>query len=377
MSEWSNPNFMFNWQLDMGPKTKKSLGGAALSNWTVQKILNLASEDVKKEWHNLPMQYSGIGGGHKLRSLISSQYKHIDADNVVVFSGAQEALSCIYLSLLDSDSNVLGLTPSYSPMNLACEKTGANLQEHALSFTDNKWSLDFDQLNQKINNKTDLLVVNFPHNPTGYLPNQSDLQLLVEQAESKGTRVLCDEVFKGLEYNKKDALPPACDLSERGISVGSLSKAYGCPSLRIGWVATQDKELIKKLLMVKRYFSICSSSLDEFLAAIMVENKEIVFNENVQFLKKRYDHFERLVGSELSEVLSFSKSKAGLVLFPQFKNNKEAEKVCTDFLNDSGFRLEPGLCFGKEFGSHFRIGLGVADFSEGIERLNKYLNTKT
>jgi len=372
---WSDPNFMFNWQRDMGPKTEKSLSGASLSNWTVQKILNLASEDIKSKWSDLAMQYASIGGGEKLKVQISSQYENISPENIVVFSGAQEALTCAYLTLLDSSSEVVGLTPSYSPMNLACKKTGASLVEQPLTFTDQNWHLDFNQLNQKISNKINLLVVNFPHNPTGFIPNLKDWQLVIKQAESKGCRVLCDEVFKGLEYSKEVALPSLCDLSEQGVSVGSMAKSYGCPSLRIGWVATQDKALVEKLLIVKRYFSICSSLLDEFLATIMIENKEIVLSENTQFIKERYDDLKENFNPHLNNKIFFSDLKAGLVLFPQLTNGTDAVSFCTNFLNESGFRLEPGLCFGKEYKSHFRIGLGGKDFSEGIESLRSYLST--
>jgi len=364
---------MEDWRKKTSGLTKSSLGGASLSLWDIKSILDLATPEEVSAWHSLKMQYSALGGGAALKQSISEHYSNLSTDNIVVFSGAAEALTCLYLSLLTKDSKALALTPYYAPMNLAIQNIGAHISEHSLQFLNNKWQLNFPDFNKKITTGLDLLVVNFPHNPTGFIPKRSNFESMINKAQTAGTWVICDEVFKGLELNKDNAIPPVCDLYERGVSVGSLSKAYGCPAARIGWIATHDKDLIEKLLTVKRYFSICASQFDEFIATIMIKNKETVLSKNKEFIQKNLHILTSEYLPELSTWLNFSPLSAGLVMFPELKINENSEQFCTNFLKESGCRLEPGSCFGEQHNKYFRLGLGSNKFSEGLHELKYFL----
>ncbi len=369
-STWSRPFFLGEWQKLKAKHTITHLGGASSSLWSLQGLFNLAGEEKAFELLEKKMSYSSLQGSLSLRTNISQLYETVNAENVVLFCGAQEALSCLYLSLLNKNDAVVSLSPSYAPMTLSLQKIGANCIEQKLTMSENKWSLNFDELKDKvIANKASLVVTNFPHNPTGFIPEHS---IWKQFLESMKVPVICDEVFRGLEFG---AISPAiCDVYDKGISVGSMSKTFACPSLRIGWVVCKDQALIQKLLNVKRYFSICCSLYDEFIANLVLEHKDELLHKHKMHIRNNLNYIHDSVVPQIKdEWLQFNDIDAGLLLFPKLNLSVDATTFCSQFLEASGVRFEPGECFASDIKNHFRVGLGSHNLSAGFERLFEFI----
>ena len=195
--------------------------------------------------------------------------------------------------------------------------------------------------------------------------------MIIDIAKKHDLYIFSDEVYRFLEYDEKDRLPAMCDIYNKGISLGDMSKAFALPGLRIGWIATKDKSLIKKIISFKHYTSICNSAPSEFFSILTLRNKEYfvkrnlkLIENNLKILGKFFDNYSRL--------FTWIKPQAGLIAFPRIKFNKNVEEFCIDLLNKKGVLLMPSTNF--NFGDkHFRIGFGRKSMPEALEKLEEYI----
>ena len=155
-----------------------------------------------------------------------------------------------------------------------------------------KWQLDMQQWRESVDENTTMAVINFPHNPTGKLIRHDELEQIIDHCASNNCWLFSDEVFRGLEYRATDQLPPVASLYGKGISLGVMSKAYGLGGVRIGWLACQDQGLIRRMLEIKHYLSICNGRADEILAMIalqhaprLLHNTRKLLRDNLQLLQ--------------------------------------------------------------------------------------------
>ena len=376
-----NPNTEFHkifpmaeWQNTSRPWTEKSLGGAVIAGESLKSILDLASKEEKNDWNNLTMSYAPIPGSKPLRSQIAKLYPGLSPENIVVFSGAQEAINALYSVLLTTkNSTVLGLTPCYSPLNNCAKAYGGILQELPLKLDiDNRWQLDIEKLlTQLEEQKPNILTVNFPHNPTGYLPTPLEWDSITEACAKNKVTLISDEVFRGLEFSQSPQIEPACLKIPHSFSLRSISKAFGGQALRIGWVATQRKEDIEKLTTVKRYFSVCPSALDDFLATILLRNRAHILKKNNRKLHDQSQILKDMFSD--CPLLNIPLPAAGPVCFPNLENTSDAQEFCLNFLKETGLRLEPGFSFGPHFSSHFRLSIGGDNLEKNLGLLKKFI----
>src|SRR5690606_7971638 len=136
------------------------------------------------------------------------------------------------------------------------------------------WALDIDELKRLLRDNTRAVVLNTPHNPTGWLMPRDAFEELVRITGERGVILFSDEVYRGLEENPGEQLPAACDLGPHAVSLGVLSKSYGLPGLRIGWVATRERRLLERMAAIKDYTTICNSAPSEFLATLALRRGE-------------------------------------------------------------------------------------------------------
>ncbi len=272
--------------------------------------------------------------------------------------------------LLNADDHVLVPVPNYQsaetvPLSI-CEVTGLPLRRVVSSPSNSEadppeWRLDLDDLKAALRPNTKLISLNFPHNPTGMLMPHEDLQALVALCRAKGIYIFSDEVYRGVELNTAHRLPQIADIYEKGISLGVMSKAYGLPGLRLGWIASQDLELLQKVERYKHYLSICNSGPSERLSLIalkalarILERNRAILRENVALLQRLLDDFPGLV--------EFRPPLGGCVAFPKFIGPGGGEKFCRLLIEDSGVLLLPSSIYVSEIADtpqdHFRIGLG-------------------
>jgi len=186
--------------------------------------------------------------------------------------------------------------------------------------------------------------------------------------------LLSDEVYKFLEYNESDTLPSACDLYERGISIGVMSKSYGLAGLRIGWLVIKDKPLYKKIASFKNYTTICNSALSEFFAILALRNRNKILNRNLEIINNNLilldDFFHKY-----NKIFTWIKPKAGSIAFPRFLVRNSVEDFCLDLLKEKSVLLMPSTNY--DYGDrHFRIGFGRKNMPEALNKLDEYVKEK-
>ena len=216
------------------------------------------------------------------------------------------------------------------------------------------------------------MVVNLPHNPTGYLAPRALFDRLIEICREHGLILFCDEVYRGLEYDPADRLPAACDAYKNAVSLGVMSKSFGLAGLRLGWVASHNREILAAMANYKDYTTICNSAPSEYLAAIAIRHRDAVVGRNLDIIRGNLalldDFFERF-----SNQLTWVRPKAGSIAFPRTAaDSNGGTKLFGDLLEKKGLLIAPGSNFGHD-DNNFRIGFGRATMAEALGVFSDYL----
>jgi aspartate/methionine/tyrosine aminotransferase len=237
---------------------------------------------------------------------------------------------------------------------------------------DNKYKPNIDQLADMINENTDLLILNYPHNPTGAVIEQNDLEKICELAEYYNIPILSDEIYRGLEYKATDRAPPAADLYENAISVAGLSKVYGLPGIRIGWLASKNKELLDRIWSFRDFTSICNGVLNEIVAEIALKNRELLRERGRKIAVKNFEILKQWV-EDHSDVISWVPPKAAVLTMLMYHFDMDSETFCRGLAEEQSVFTAPGSCFETE--KQFRVGFGydTERLKEGLKRLSEYL----
>lgn len=310
--------------------------------------------------------YTDSKGAPALRQAIASLYATIEPDDVLVHVGAEEAIYTFMAAALSPGDSVVVTTPCYQSLSDVARSLGCRVSSWRC---DPAWGFapDMAELTPLLAGPAKALVVNFPHNPTGYLPTPEAFAAMVALAAEQGVRVFSDEVYRFTEAEGVATLPAACDLDPTAVSLGVLSKSFGLPGLRVGWVCCRDRELLARMASVKDYLSICGSAPSEYLAGCALAAREAILARMNRLLAQN----RRLLSDfflDRSDLFHFVAPRGGLTAFPGLRQGT-ADDFCEALLAASGVLLLPGSLYGEEWPGRFRIGFGRADFAENIERL--------
>lgn len=340
------------------PLARHFLSTGSVEPLELQEVLQLANETELEQWHRLTLDYTPSKGDLSLREEISVLYPGLDADNIVTFSGAQEALFVSYHALLAKGDQIAAFAPGFEPLSLTARGLGADVRQIPMKYCKTTgWQPDFDLTLSCLTSATKMAVFNFPHNPTGYLPSEAELQQLIHHARDNDIWVFSDEVFRGLEFNRNERLPPMASLYEKSLSLGVSSKAYGLGT-RVGWIATGNKALIQRMLEIKEYLSICNSASDELLTRIVLRNGEKVLKKNLLIIQSNIKKIEQ-IANNLPFV--WIPVKAGCLAFPELRENADAREYSEWLIRDRETLILPGPCFSG--GNHsIRLGFGRKNF---------------
>lgn len=353
-------------------ETPYMLSGSDCETLTVGELLELEDLALEK-FQQLGLAYTETKGSTALRHEIAQTYEKIEPDEILVHAGGEEAIFTLYHSLLNRGDHVVVHRPSYQslheiPRSLGCEVTRWNANP------ENGWKLDLDFLDDVLHPQTKLVVVNSPHNPTGMHFSQTEWRELIEIIERNDTMLLADEAYRGLEYREKDRLPAACDLSEHAVSLGLVSKGYGLPGLRLGWLASKNKKLLDRIEAFKDYTTICTAAPSEFLSEVAVRNRETLLKRGREIvtgnLPSLQSFFERH-----RDFFSWTAPKAGSVCYPTLQKD-DVDSFCERLMRVAEVILLPGTVF-EEASRECRFGFGRTNFPESLERLENFLKKES
>jgi aspartate/methionine/tyrosine aminotransferase len=220
--------------------------------------------------------------------------------------------------------------------------------------------------------KTKLVVVNFPHNPTGALPTTEEWQEIIHLCREHGCFLFCDEMYRCLEHDGVDRLDPAVEAYERGISLSGLSKAFGLAGLRMGWIASRDMDFVKRVQQIKDYTTICTASPSQVLSLIALKNSHHLLERCQRIVHNVRDEVKDFCRQN-NTVLEWTNPRAGTFVFPKLvhPSNQGARSYCDQLLNTADIMLLPSSLF--EYGEHkgddsrVRISLGRRSIPQTIE----------
>lgn len=338
--------------------------------YPMAELVSLADDETRALWDGLRLGYTESTGHPLLRAEIASLYETIEPDEVLTFAGAEEAIFCLMNVVAGAGDHVIVTWPGYQSLYEVARAAGADVTLHELHET-HDWAIDLDALRAQLTPATRLIVVNLPHNPTGMLADRATFEALVSVADEAGAHLLVDEVYRGLEVDAGDRLPTGADSTPRGISLGVMSKSFAMPGLRIGWIATHDRDLLDGLARFKDYTTICSSSPSEILAIIGLRSRDRVLARSRSIVAANLERLDAFF-EEWADRFSWVRPRGGSIGYPRLTvPGVPIDDWASAFVEAEGVLLLPGSQLGDP-GNHFRLGFGRADLPVALDRLEDY-----
>jgi aspartate/methionine/tyrosine aminotransferase len=333
------------------------------------ELVAMAGADTSQLWEELHLGYTESPGHPQLRQAIAETYSGIRSEEVLV-AVPEECIFLFMHALLRPGDHIVCTFPGYQSLHsvarsIGCEVSAWEPQE------DRGWHFDPERLRALLRPSTRLLVINFPHNPTGYVPPLAEFEAIVGLARERGVYLLSDEMYRLLEVVPGTTLPAGCDLYERAVSLSGMSKVYGLPGVRIGWLAGRDRELLGRVGQLKDYTTICSSAPSEILAIIalrqrqrIVRTQEARVRRNVAGLTEFFDRRQ--------DLFRWNPPIGGSICFPRMTAVDDTSAFCDELVEQTGILLVPSEQF--QYGrSHVRIGVGRENLPEVLQRFDEYL----
>ncbi|MEO8437949.1 MAG: aminotransferase class I/II-fold pyridoxal phosphate-dependent enzyme [Chloroflexota bacterium] len=338
--------------------------------YPMAELLALADDETRALWDGLELGYTESTGHPLLRREIAALYETIEPDEVLTFAGAEEAIFCLTNVLLGSGDRAIVTWPGYQSLYEVARAAGADVTLHELHESEG-WALDLDRLRGQVTPATRLIVANLPHNPSGMLADRATFDGLVEIAAEAGAHLLVDEVYRGLEFVEADRLPAGADALPRGLSLGVMSKAYAMAGLRIGWLASHDRELLARVAAFKDYTTICSSAPSEILSVIALRAGERVLARSRGIIATNLELLDAFF-EDWADRFAWVRPRAGSVGFPRLTvPGVRIDDWVAELVRAEGVLLVPGSQF-EYPGNHFRLGFGRVDLPEALGRLETF-----
>jgi aspartate/methionine/tyrosine aminotransferase len=337
-------------------------------------LLAMADGAGQARWDGLALGYGDPLGAIWLREQIASLYDTIEADGLLCFAGAQEGIYCAMHALLGAGEHAIVVTPNYQsaetiPLSL-CAVTGMALDPAQ------GWTLDIDAVAAAIRPNTRLISINFPNNPTGKILERDRFDALVALCRKHGIWLFSDEVYRMIERDPDTRLPQAVDVYERGLSLNVMSKAYGLPGLRIGWIACRDRALLQRMEQLKHYLSICNAAPSEVLAQIALSAGDRILARNRSLAAGNLALVQN-VFSTFPGLLDWHVPEGGITGYPRYRGADGVERFAARLMQEEGVLVLPASVYRSELGDtpadRFRLGFGRAGMAAGLAALHRVL----
>ncbi|HET9425253.1 MAG TPA: aminotransferase class I/II-fold pyridoxal phosphate-dependent enzyme [Gemmatimonadaceae bacterium] len=348
------------------------LAASDVEGMAMSDVLALADAETSRLWSGLRLGYTESTGLPLLRAEIATLYDGLGADDILTFAGAEEAIFLAMHATLAPGDHVATVWPAYQSLHEVARSIGADVTPIPLDPCD--WSLDIGRVADALRPNTRMVVINFPHNPTGAHIDRSQLDGIVDLCRQRGILLFSDEVYRLLEHDPADLLPPAATVYENGVSLGVMSKSFALAGLRIGWIATRDGGLRARIAALKDYTTICSSAPSEILALIALRGKARVLARSREIVAQNLPILREFM-SRHAEHLTWAPPRAGSVCFPRFIGDVDAEQAATSLIEQTGVVILPGGRFEYDR-AHFRVGFGRLDTAKGLDLLGEWLGTR-
>jgi len=279
------------------------LGSSDAESWSVKELLELAAARgdtaAASEWASLGLGYTESPGHPELRKLIADVYDETITSEEVICMVPEEGIFVSMSTLLSLGDVVVAMMPAYQSLYEVSRARGCVVKPWSGKYKQGKgWTFELDDLRRALDDesagKPRMVVTNFPHNPTSWMPTPAEHDQIVSMCRSRGGLLLfSDEMYWGLNAESSSPIRSSCCRYEHAITLSGLSKPYGLPGLRVGWLATQDKQVMAQLRHMKDYVTICGSAPSKALAMIALRHRQALLARARDISQENREHFKR------------------------------------------------------------------------------------
>lgn len=350
---------------------KYLLSSSDCDGFSMDYVLKCAQPEELLLWQDLTLGYTDSLGHPLLRQAISRHYNTIKSEHVFVLSPGEANYMLMHLHLKKGD-HVVCMKPAYQSLYEITRSMGCKL-----SFwePDSTHRFNVDDLSKLVTEKTKMIIVNFPHNPTGYYPSKEELSRIISIAARYNTFLFADEMYHKLVHHLKDLNDSICDLYDNCLSLWGSAKSFGLAGLRIGWVTSHNTQLLNKMQHFKDYLSICTSAPSEILAMIALNNSEQFIEVNLEKIRSNKLIFAEFAHRHPQLFDHYIEPQAGSTAFVKLNLNVPTLEYTERLVKETGIMLVPAEMF--EYGSqHVRIGFGRENMAETLNVWEHYINTQ-
>lgn len=352
---------------------KYNLSESGVQPMTISELAE-GNNDFVERILTTEINYAQANGIFDLRQHIAALYPGATNDNVLVTSGAAQANFTATLTALNPGDEMVVMLPNYMQIygigiNFGMKVRTFSLKEEA------GWSLDLDEVKNAVTNSTKLIAVCNPNNPTGHIMSTEEMDAVIDAADRVGAWILADEVYAGAEHRQDEMTPSFWGRYDKVLAIGSMSKAYGLPGLRIGWVVA-PADMIREIWARQDYITIGADMLGNHLAAYALSPKIYpkIITRTRQYVRKGYQNLERWINQH-SDILSVVPPQAAAIAFVRYHREINSSALSNRLIQDYDTLIVPGDHFGLDH--HLRISFGLADdyVNEGLRRIIKAIET--
>lgn len=329
-------------------------------------------EQLIEQFLSTELNYPQTNGLIELREQIARLYPRANAEQVVVTTGAAQANFTTLLTIMDPGDELLVMLPNYMQIWGAAKNLQLNVKTFSLK-EELGWSVDIDELNRSISDKTRMIAICNPNNPTGHILSAEEREAIVAAADRVGAWILADEVYAGAEHSGDEITPSMWGDYERVFAIGSLSKAYALPGLRIGW-AVAPGNMADEIWARQDYVTISATMLGNTLAAYALSSavQPRIISRTRDYVRRGYDNFARWC-QERSDLFSHVPPQAAAIAFVRYNSSVNSSELVKRLIEEQSTLVVPGDHFGLD--QHLRISYGLAEdyVNEGLERIYRTL----
>lgn len=370
MKDFELERFFSKWEFS----AKYHMTASDIESMSISELLAMASDEDCDAFSHQWLGYTETYGHPELLEEIARTYESAEPAHILCFAGAEEGLYTAMRVLLKKDDHAIVVVPNYQAAETIpaeiCSVSGVPLDEQ------DNWSLDIDRVKRELRPNTKLISINFPNNPTGSVLAKDRFMALVSLCREHGIYLFSDEVYRLVERDPSIRLPQAADVYEKALSLNVMSKAYGLPGLRIGWIASKDIRILSKMERYKHYLTICNAAPSERLAIIALKARGKILERNRNLLHRNVEKLNDFFG-EFSDLFEWRRPDGGCVSFPKYLGRENANQFCEELVEKAGVLLLPPKIFYSELMAtpqdRFRIGFGRKNIEKGLAAFRNYL----
>ena len=345
------------------------LGSSTGPSWTLRELLALSGDEEYERLLDTKLFYTPAPGSPALRQAIAA-LEGVEPDHVQIVTGAAEALLLLFFLAAEPGANVVLPSPGFPANTALAESFGLEVRQYRLR-SENAFRIDADEIRSIVDRNTRFLLVNSPHNPTGAVLSDQDMEELHDFCANRGVQFVSDQVYHpiyhGPEMRSAARLPHATVL-------GDFSKALCLSGLRTGWIVDRDPKRRQSYLNARSYFTVSNTVLGERLATLAAQQSQAIYSRARHIAQKNLALLDQLL-SDNQDLFHWVRPRGGMTAFPSLADGTGAREFCSN-LARRGVLVAPGDCFGMP--SHIRLGFGTSGdrFPKALARLAEFLHSE-